>query len=81
MASIVAFYNLAFDADLQPVAAYGTTLARGWLTGRGLLLCSDAVAGVDARQNRNRWRFQVAQLDEGIARAQAAGGSLAGEVG
>lgn len=60
MAGMAAFYNLAFDADVQPVVAYGTTLNRGWLTGRGLLLCPDAVAGVDARQNRHQWRFQVA---------------------
>jgi predicted enzyme related to lactoylglutathione lyase len=78
---MVAFYNAVFDAGLEPVAAYGTTLYRGRLAGLGLLLCPNEIAGVDAQQNRHQLRFHVARLDEVIARAQATGGSLKGEIG
>jgi predicted enzyme related to lactoylglutathione lyase len=80
MPGMVAFYNALFHADLQPMAAYGTTLYRGRLSGLGLLLCPNEIAGVQAEQSRHQLRFRVAQFQQVLAQAQAAGGTLRGEV-
>lgn len=75
-AAMVEFYNATFGADLQPVAAYGTTLYRGALHNATFLLCPNSLAGVDAQQNRHQFSYSVADLPTIVERALAAGGSI-----
>ena len=46
----------------------------------GLQLCPNDIANVVAEQNRHQLRFQVADLDAMLARVQAAGGALHGDM-
>jgi len=78
--AMVAFYNSVFESDLKPWSAFGATLYRGTLGGVGLQLCPNEVAGVVAEQNRHQLRFQVPNLDAMLARVQAAGGALHGDL-
>lgn len=75
-AAMVAFYNSVFDANLVPVAAYGSTLYKGALAGIALLFCPNEIAGVQAEQNRHQLRFTVPDLEQVLASVRAAGGSV-----
>jgi predicted enzyme related to lactoylglutathione lyase len=72
--STVAFYNAVFDSNLQPVP--GMPLYAGTLLGLDLLVCDNAVARVDARQNRHQFRVAVPDLDALRATVEAAGGTV-----
>lgn len=73
---MVHFYNHMFAADLQPIAAAGTTLYRGQLHGVTLLVCPNTLANVIAEQNRHQFTYAVADLAAVLRRAQSAGGSV-----
>lgn len=74
--AIVAFYNTVFDARLEPVAAFGTTLYKGRFVGLDLVICPNEIAGVDARQNRHQFRLTVPELMPFIDRLRGAGGTI-----
>lgn len=74
--SMVRFYNEVFDATLQPVPAFGTTLYRGSLAGTELQICSNEIAGVDARQNRHQFHYVVVDIEAIRKRVLASGGTL-----
>lgn len=78
-ARTAAFYKACFEADIEPVAAFGTTLYRGWLGGIEWLVCPNEIAGVVAESARHQLRFRVASVEATIARARAVGGDVEGE--
>jgi predicted enzyme related to lactoylglutathione lyase len=71
---MVDFYNRLFAADLQPAAAYGTTLYHGQLHGLPFLICPNTLANVNAAQNRHQFTYTVSDLTVAMQRAQDAGG-------
>ncbi len=73
---MVQLYSAVFAIQLEPVAAYGTTLYRGLLHGTPLLICPNSIAGVEAQQNRHQFTYSVANLATLIRQAEAAGGQL-----
>jgi predicted enzyme related to lactoylglutathione lyase len=70
----VAFYNAVFGANLTPIP--NAPLYRGTLLGLELLVCDNALAQVDARQNRHQFRVAVADLDAVRAAVEASGGQV-----
>lgn len=74
--AMAAFYSGVFAADLQPVAAYGTTLYRGALAGVALVLCPNTVAGVQAEQSRHQLTLSVPRLAPVLERVLAHGGRV-----
>jgi predicted enzyme related to lactoylglutathione lyase len=74
--AMVDFYNGLFAADLQPVAAYGTTLYRGQLHGLPFLICPNTLANVSAAQNRHQFTYTVSDLTTVMQRAQEVGGQM-----
>ena len=76
MKPMVAFYNAVFAADLQPSFRIGTEqFYRGKLGDLELALCPNAIAGVEAQQNRQQFRFQVDDIAAVMTAGMAAGGS------
>ena len=76
MRAMVAFYNAVFDADLRPSFRIGDSqFYRGSISGMDLALCPNAIAGVDAAQNRQQFRFQVEDIEAVMAAGIAAHGS------
>ncbi|HYN87473.1 MAG TPA: hypothetical protein VER55_03025, partial [Ardenticatenaceae bacterium] len=73
---MVSFYNALFAADLQPMAAFGTTLYRGTLHGVPFLICPNTIAGVTALQNRHQFTYDVADVRAIVERARQGGGEL-----
>lgn len=80
MNAMVRFYNLVFDANLQPQPELGAGFHQGVLSGLTLLLCPNDIAGVDASSNRHQLRFTVNDIDEVLRRTQAAGGKVEGKI-
>jgi predicted enzyme related to lactoylglutathione lyase len=74
--AMVRFYDAVFAADLQPVAAYGTTLYRGTLSGVAFVICPNDLADVDARQSRHQYTYTVPNLADTVALALAEGGTI-----
>ena len=76
MSRMVAFYNAVFDARLQPSFSIGDSqFYRGCIDGMDLALCPNAIAGVDASQNRQQFRFQVDDIEAVMLAGLSAGGS------
>jgi predicted enzyme related to lactoylglutathione lyase len=76
MPEMVRFYNVLFAAELQPTEAFEMTLYRGTLAGIPLLLCPNAIAGVEAEQSRHQLAIRVADLITLLELVETAGGSL-----
>lgn len=74
--AMVQFYRTLFALDLQPVAAYGTTLYRGNLDNVTFVLCPNSLAGVEANQSRHQFSYSVSDLAAITERAIAAGGTV-----
>src|SRR5262245_61449010 len=68
------FYNAVFDAGLQPVPEM--PMYFGMLAGVELLLCSNEIAQVDAKQNRKQLRLRVDSLNPLLDAVKANGGSI-----
>jgi predicted enzyme related to lactoylglutathione lyase len=81
MQHMVVFYNVIFNAKLQPVSAFGTTLYKGTLAGIELLMCPNEIAGVDAKQNRKQLRFVVDDVQAIAAIIPAARGQVINQDG
>lgn len=78
MSAMVDFYQSVFQAEFQPVEAYGAMLFRGKIAGMDFLLCPQELAGIHAEQNRFQLKFQVRDLQQVIDLALTNGGSLMG---
>ncbi|MYD10112.1 MAG: VOC family protein [Chloroflexi bacterium] len=64
MKEMVRFYNAVFDAGLKETARIGEQqFYGGALAGLELVLCSNAIAGVNAEQNRQQFRFEVSEIE------------------
>ncbi len=69
MPAMVSFYNAVFAAGLKPSVHIGDEqFYAGTLCGMQLTLCPNRIAGVVAEQNRQQFRFQVADI-EAVMRA------------
>lgn len=77
---MVHFYTTAFALNLEPTAAYGTTLYRGTLGNTAFVLCPNALAGVEADQSRHQFTYTVSDLRAIGERAIAAGGTVQEEI-
>lgn len=73
--AMVAFYNATLDCSLRPFRAGGAVLWRGDLAGITLLLCPNALAGVDAHQARHQLLLSVPDLRAARRLALEHGGS------
>lgn len=76
MSAMVDFYQSVFQAEFQPVEAYGAMLFRGKIAGLDVLLCPQEVAGIHADQNRFQLKFEVPDIHHTINLALTNGGSL-----
>ena len=64
MTQMVAFYNAIFDVGLEATVHIGDEqFYAGTLCGMKLTLCPNSIAGVIAEQNRQQFRFQVADIE------------------
>jgi len=76
MSAMVDFYQSVFQAEFQPVEAYGAMLFRGKIAGLDLLLYPQEVAGIHVDQNRFLLKFEVPDINHIINLALTNGGSL-----
>lgn len=73
---MVEFYNAVLDTNLtafQPIP--DTTFYSGTLAGIPLTVCPNSVAGVDAKQNRQQFRFKVDNAHDTFIAALNNGGT------
>ncbi len=69
------FYNAVFDAGLRPSVSIGAEqFYAGELCGLQLTLCPNSIAGVEARQNRQQFRFEVDDIEAAMRRGLASHG-------
>src|SRR5262245_41766057 len=76
MSAMVDFYQSVFQAEFQPIEAYGAMLFQGRIAGLDVVLCPQEVAGIHVDQNRLQLKFQVADVQRTINLALTSGGSL-----
>jgi predicted enzyme related to lactoylglutathione lyase len=76
---MVKFYETVFNCKFSKIDLYGTTLFSGNLVGTKILLCPNEIAGVKAEKNRHQFDFKVANINEVILLAKAAGGEILNE--
>lgn len=70
MDSMVAFYNAVFNAQLTPQGPFYS----GKLADFDLLMCPNQFAGVEAKQNRQQFKFMVDDVQAIIDSGVRAGG-------
>ena len=75
--NMVRFYNAVFGANLQVIP--NTPFHAGKLGNCELLVCSNDVIQIDAKQNRIQMRFCVEDIEEVVRVAQASGGGAFGD--
>ncbi len=72
MQEMVTFYNAVFNARLKATVHIGEEqFYAGTLCGMKLTLCPNTIAGVIAEQNRQQFRFQVADIEAVMAKGLA----------
>ncbi|MCY3867824.1 MAG: hypothetical protein OXG68_20510 [Chloroflexi bacterium] len=72
MKEMVRFYNAVFSAGLKPTVHIGDDqFYAGELGGMKLTFCPNTIAGVVAEQNRQQFRYQVADIDAVMAKGLA----------
>ena len=65
MEKMVRFYNVVFGAGLKETVHIGDQqFFGGKLAGLEVVLCPNAIAGVDAEQNRQQFRFAVSDIEK-----------------
>lgn len=78
------FYNVVFEANLTPFVPApfrenadtdDVTFYRGHLVGINLLFCPNAVAGIEARTNRQQFNFAVDDVVRVMRIALQSGGT------
>jgi predicted enzyme related to lactoylglutathione lyase len=74
--AMVDFYQSVFQAEFQPVEAYGAMMFRGRIAGLDVLLYPQELAGIHAEQNRFLLKFQVRDIHHTLDLALTNGGSL-----
>jgi catechol 2,3-dioxygenase-like lactoylglutathione lyase family enzyme len=72
---MVAFYNEVCHAHLVPQLPF----YRGELAGIDLLFCPNEIAGVDAKQNRQQFRFEVDDIHTVLEAVRQNGGEILNE--
>lgn len=72
MEAMVNFYNGVFNTQLQAKLPF----YEGKLADVELLMCPNSLAQVDARQNRQQFRFVVDNLEGILQRVQQYGGKV-----
>ncbi len=76
MEKMVSFYNAVFNARLKATVHIGAEqFYAGELCGMKLTFCPNAIAGVIAEQNRQQFRFEVADIEAVMAAGLANHGS------
>ena len=76
MENMVKFYNAVFDARLKATVHIGDEqFYAGILCDMKLTLCPNSIAGVNADQNRQQFRFEVADIEAAMAAGMANHGS------
>ena len=76
MDKMVRFYNAVFNTRLKATVHIGEEqFYAGALCGMKLTFCPNAIAGVIAEQNRQQFRFQVANIKEVMSKGVANHGS------
>jgi predicted enzyme related to lactoylglutathione lyase len=76
MSAMVDFYQSVFQAEFQPVEAYGAMLFRGKIAGLDVLLYPQEVAGIHVDQSRCLLKFEVTDIHHILDLALTNGGSL-----
>ena len=76
VAQMVSFYNAVFAADLQPFAAFGTTLYRGQLAGLQFIFCPNDFLHIQAEKNRQQFTFTVSDITWVVETAVSHGGTI-----
>lgn len=76
MSAMVDFYTSVFQAEFQPVEAYGAMLFRGNIAGIDMLLYPQELAGIHTDQNRFLLKFAVPDVHHTLNLALTNGGSL-----
>lgn len=65
MKEMVRFYNAVFGAGLKETVHIGDQqFYGGALAGLEIVLCPNAIAGVNAEQNRQQFRFEVSDIEK-----------------
>lgn len=73
---MVEFYNAVLEANLTPFEPFpGATFYSGNLAGIPLTICPNTVAGVEAKQNRQQFRFKVDNVHDTFIAALNNGGT------
>lgn len=73
---MVEFYNSALETNLTPFEPFpGATFYSGTLAGIPLTVCPNTVAGVEAKQNRQQFRFKVDNVHDTLNKALENGGT------
>lgn len=76
MEEMVRFYNAVFDTGLKATVHIGDEqFYAGALGDMKLTFCPNSIAGVSAEQNRQQLRFQVADIEDVMAKGVANHGS------
>ncbi|KAA3665454.1 MAG: VOC family protein [Chloroflexi bacterium] len=78
VAAMVHYYNVVFAANLEPFAAFGTTLYRGQLARLRLIFCPNDFLNIQAEKNRQQFSFGVSDVTAVVQKSITAGGQ--GEV-
>lgn len=74
--AMVRFYDAVFETGFEPYAAFGTTFYRGVLHGVRFVIAPNAIASVEASQNRHQFVYATPDLEGLLARAVEAGGTV-----
>ena len=80
MRPMLQFYSRVFGIEFKEQELFGATLYAGEWGELQLLFCPAAIAQNTAQQNRHQFDLLVADLDQLIETAIAAGGQLMGPV-
>lgn len=74
MPAMVEFYNQVLDANLTQMG--DSPFHSGQIAGLNVLMCPNAIAEVDANQNRQQFHFVVDDLDAALAKVDGTKGTV-----
>lgn len=80
MKAMKRFYNQVFNANLQAMETAAGTFYHGDFCGFALTLVPNSIAQIEASHNRQQFTILVDDIEELLAKAEAAGGQRHGEV-
>lgn len=76
MPAMIRFYNALFGCELLPITLGDATLYRTSIDDITLILCPNAIAGVQAEQSRHQFTYAVDDLAAVVNRTLAEGGRM-----